>query len=203
MCRFALVQQVIELGAFPQAYGAQTRSAASRIFHYAPLIISFPYSMSGFVICDAQLTLLKFLDGHLNLPANTSKPATHALEPFLLETLASLSSDLLSEARTRDARDASTFQGVVLVLLCLSSIGLGSDEGRAALIAGVDHTVCMSSFSWSLPWQASIDLSNSPSTVQRHSGRTSARRSRLLVGRTRGGRSTQEDLHSLSRHRQL
>lgn len=89
--------------------------------------------MPGFAIDPTLVTLLKFLDGHLSLPSTASSPPALALVPFLVAQLSTLSSRMINEAgteRAHDAADAATFQGVVLVLHCLCSIGLALDRER-------------------------------------------------------------------------
>lgn len=97
--------------------------------------------MAGFSIVDSQMVLLKFLDGYLD---NSPDPSTFSLAPFLITTLKTLAADLLVEGKARDSRDALSFQAVVLLLLCLTSIGLASDEGRKLIIPCVDVVVCES-----------------------------------------------------------
>lgn len=103
--------------------------------------------MTGFALCDAQLTLLKLLDGHLQQPALEGKAPTPGLSAFLLATLSTLAANLLDEDRPRDTRDASTFQAVVLLLLALSSIGLASAEGRGEIVPAIEDTVRLLEYS--------------------------------------------------------
>ncbi|GAA5885464.1 hypothetical protein JCM3774_002592 [Rhodotorula dairenensis] len=88
--------------------------------------------MPGYAISPTLVTMLKFLDGHLSLAAHATSPASLALVPFLVRQLARLADSLIddsaSQSRGRDAADAGTFQGVVLVLHCLCSIGLALEK---------------------------------------------------------------------------
>lgn len=95
--------------------------------------------MEGFAIVDSQMVLLKFLDGYLN---NSPDPASFSLAPFIISTLRKLANDLLAEGKLRDSRDALTFQSIVLLLLCLTSIGLADAEGRRVIVPCVDVVVC-------------------------------------------------------------
>lgn len=95
--------------------------------------------MESFAIVDSQMILLKFLDGYLD---NSPDPASFSLTPFIISTLQKLADDLLAEGKARDSRDALTFQSAVLLLLCLTSIGLANDEGRRVIIPCVDVAVC-------------------------------------------------------------
>lgn len=95
------------------------------------------YRMTEFVVCDAQVTLLKLLDGYLQNPALEGSPPPAGLASFLLATLSALSVNLRELDRPRDSRDAATFQAVVLVLLSLCSIGQGSDQGRKEIIGSI------------------------------------------------------------------
>lgn len=89
-------------------------------------------SMPGYAISPTLVTLLKFLDGHLSLSAHATSPSSLALVPFLVRQLDHLADSLIddssAQARGRDAADAGTFQGVVLVLHCLCSIGLALEQ---------------------------------------------------------------------------
>lgn len=88
--------------------------------------------MPGYAISPTLVTMLKFLDGHLSLSAHATSPASLTLIPFLLRQLDHLADSLIngssSQARGRDAADAGTFQGVVLVLHCLCSTGLALEK---------------------------------------------------------------------------
>ena len=88
--------------------------------------------MPGYAISPTLVTLLKFLDGHLSLSAHATSPSSLALVPFLVRQLDHLTNSLIddnsTQARGRDAADAGTFQGVVLVLHCLCSIGLALEQ---------------------------------------------------------------------------
>ncbi|GAA5909579.1 hypothetical protein JCM5296_003879 [Sporobolomyces johnsonii] len=148
---FAIVQQIISLGAFAETYEAHAL-------------------MPGFAISPTLVTLLKFLDGHLSSslspsPSLSSSLATALdLVPFLLRQLNTLSSSLLTTGkegeRAKDAADAATFQGAVLVLHCLCEVGLGieramQEEGkgnvsRAGLADGVDDVVRLLRFASTL-----------------------------------------------------
>lgn len=92
----------------------------------------FPRSMPGYAISPTLVTLLKFLDGHLSLSAHATSPSSLALVPFLVRQLDHLADSLINDnsaqARGRDAADVGTFQGVVLVLHCLCSIGLALEQ---------------------------------------------------------------------------
>ncbi|BGP17529.1 hypothetical protein JCM10213_004071 [Rhodosporidiobolus nylandii] len=108
---FAIMQQLISLGVLADTYRGHAL-------------------MPDFAIDPSLVTLLKFLDGFLSLPGRASSAPALALVPFLVSQLAALSTNLINEgaARVRDAADAATFQGVVLVLHCLCSIGLSLDQ---------------------------------------------------------------------------
>lgn len=88
--------------------------------------------MPGYAISPTLVTLLKFLDGHLSLAQHAVAPASLALVPFLVRELEHLGESLIrdgpEQGRGRDAADAGTFQGVVLVLHCLCSIGLALEK---------------------------------------------------------------------------
>jgi hypothetical protein len=88
--------------------------------------------MPGYAISPTLVTLLKFLDGHLSLSAHATSPSSLALVPFLVRQLDHLTNSLIddnsTQARGRDAADAGTFQGVVLILHCLCSIGLALEQ---------------------------------------------------------------------------
>ncbi|KAI5474424.1 Armadillo-type fold domain containing protein [Pseudohyphozyma bogoriensis] len=123
---FGLIRQLITLDVFPDAYKAQS-------------------SISTYAITTSQLTLLKFLDGFLALPS-LHTPTT---VPFLLSLLTKLTNSLSKEKareqqRVMDGRDAAAFQGIVLVLQMLTSIGLGSEKGRKEVAEpeGVVEDVC-------------------------------------------------------------
>ncbi|GJN90155.1 hypothetical protein Rhopal_003154-T1 [Rhodotorula paludigena] len=75
---FALVQQLISLGAFAQAYEEHAL-------------------MPGYSISATLVVLLKFLDGHLSLPGQATSPSSIPLVPFLLRQLAHLSTSLIDE----------------------------------------------------------------------------------------------------------
>ena len=96
--------------------------------------------ITEFAVCDAQVTLLKLLDGYLQNPQLEGTPPPAGLVPFLLVTLTALSTNLRDLERPRESRDAATFQAVVLVLLALCSIGQGSDQGRKEVIGAIDET---------------------------------------------------------------
>ncbi|ORY78085.1 spinocerebellar ataxia type 10 protein domain-domain-containing protein [Leucosporidium creatinivorum] len=128
---FALVEQLIELGAFEKTFKSQV-------------------GMSGFTIVDSQTILLKFLDGYLDQPSNASSSSALSLPPFIMSTLSTLAQDLLAEGKMRDTRDALTFQSVVLLLLALTSIGLSSDEGRKLIIPCVETVVALLGYSTTL-----------------------------------------------------
>ncbi|GAA5957168.1 hypothetical protein JCM8115_003977 [Rhodotorula mucilaginosa] len=108
-----IVQQLVRQGAFEAAYEAHAL-------------------MPGYAISPTLVTLLKFLDGHLSLSAHATSPSSLALVPFLVRQLDHLTNSLIddnsTQARGRDAADAGTFQGVVLVLHCLCSIGLALEQ---------------------------------------------------------------------------
>lgn len=110
---FFIVQQLVRQGAFEAAYKAHAL-------------------MPGYAISPTLVTLLKFLDGHLSLSAHATSPSSLALVPFLVRQLNHLADSLIddnsAQARGRDAADAGTFQGVVLVLHCLCSIGLALEQ---------------------------------------------------------------------------
>ncbi|GAA5987350.1 hypothetical protein JCM10908_001921 [Rhodotorula pacifica] len=110
---FFIVQQLIGQRAFEPAY--ETHAL-----------------MPGYAISPTLVTMLKFLDGHLSLSAHATSPSSLALVPFLLRQLEHLSNSLINDnsaqGRGRDAADAGTFQGVVLVLHCLCSIGLAMEK---------------------------------------------------------------------------
>ncbi|GAA5827504.1 hypothetical protein JCM11251_003838 [Rhodosporidiobolus azoricus] len=110
---FAIVQQLVTLGVFAETYAAH------------PLMPDFSTS-------PTLVTLLKLLDGHLSTSTSSStSPSSLALVHFLLAQLSYLTSALIpSEGKEdrKEAADAAVFQGVVLVLHCLSSIGLGLDK---------------------------------------------------------------------------
>ncbi len=95
--------------------------------------------MTEFAVCDAQVTLLKLLDGYLQNPQLEGSPPPSGLVPFLLTTLTALSANLRDLDRPRDSRDAATFQAVVLVLLGLCSIGQGSDQGRREIVGAIEE----------------------------------------------------------------
>lgn len=88
--------------------------------------------MPGYAISPTLVTLLKFLDGHLSLAQHAVAPASLSLMPFLVRELEHLGGSLIrdgpEQGRGRDAADAGTFQGVVLVLHCLCSIGLALEK---------------------------------------------------------------------------
>ncbi|KAG0662761.1 hypothetical protein C6P46_003074 [Rhodotorula mucilaginosa] len=110
---FFIVQQLVRQGAFEAAYEAHAL-------------------MPGYAISPTLVTLLKFLDGHLSLSAHATSPSSLALVPFLVRQLDHLTNSLIddnsTQARGRDAADAGTFQGVVLILHCLCSIGLALEQ---------------------------------------------------------------------------
>lgn len=94
------------------------------------------------------MILLKFLDGYLSAPSSSPTPlnlASPELTLFLLSTFVSLSTTLLDETRAKDSRDAAVFQGLVLLLHCLVSIGLASDVGGRSAILPVLETICRAS----------------------------------------------------------
>jgi len=95
--------------------------------------------MTEFAVCDAQVTLLKLLDGYLHNPQVEGTPPPPHLVSFLITILVTLSTNLRDLARPRDSRDAATFQAVVLVLLSLCSIGQGSDRGRSEVVGAIDE----------------------------------------------------------------
>ncbi|GAA5984198.1 hypothetical protein JCM11641_005146 [Rhodosporidiobolus odoratus] len=144
---FAIMQQIIYLGVFSETYEGHAL-------------------MPEFAIDPSLVTMLKMLDGFLSLPGRASSPSSLALVPFLVELLAHLSAHLINEGaqRVRDAADAATFQGVVLVLHCLCSIGLAVDweaeqEGlqqnkiehaQGELVEGVEQVVDLLRFSQTL-----------------------------------------------------
>lgn len=110
--------------------------------------------MPGFSISPTLVTMLKFLDGHLSLPQQATSPSSLALVPFLIRQLINLGLSVMDEKdRAMDAADAATFQGVVLVLHCLVSIGLaldnqedgqrvpGGDEAESDMVMGVEGVV--------------------------------------------------------------
>lgn len=105
------------------------------------------------MICDAQVTLLKFLDGYLQLPVNAIAPALFGVPDFLFGVLSSLSTDLQRSDRPKDARDAATIHGLLLILHCLTTIGLGTDAGRLGLVPIVPDVVgaCSLSRAFCLP----------------------------------------------------
>ncbi|GAA5839593.1 hypothetical protein JCM9279_005994 [Rhodotorula babjevae] len=122
---FAIVQQLVELEAFSAAYEEHAL-------------------MPGFATSPTLVTLLKFLDGHLSLPLRATEPAALALAPFLVRQMAHLGGWLVDEegptgaARAKNAADAAAFQGLVLVLHCACSLGLGleREEGGGEKEAG-------------------------------------------------------------------
>ena len=126
--------------------------------------------MPGYAISPTLVTLLKFLDGHLSLSAHATSPSSLALVPFLVRQLDHLADSLINDNSTqaprgRDAADAGTFQGVVLVLHCLCSIGLaleqeeevaseigpGQVEASEKMVEGIESVVRESFFAFSPP----------------------------------------------------
>ena len=84
--------------------------------------------------------LLKFLDGHLHsLPPDTEQSPESTT--FLLTTLKTLSSGVQIGGKAMDERDAATCSALVLVLHCLSSVGLSSAAGRVQCIECTETTV--------------------------------------------------------------
>ncbi|GAA6061142.1 hypothetical protein JCM10212_001742 [Sporobolomyces blumeae] len=142
---YAIAQQMVVLEAFPQAYEAHAL-------------------MPGFTISPTLVILLKFLDGHLSTslaaPSSATLETAVTLLPFLNSQLITLSNSLLDTEATRakDAADAATFQGVVLVLHCLCEIGLGleraASEGikvqRSGLADGIQMVVRLLGFAQTL-----------------------------------------------------
>ncbi|BGP56382.1 hypothetical protein JCM8202v2_004000 [Rhodotorula sphaerocarpa] len=132
----------------------------------------FGLAMPGYAISPTLVTLLKFLDGHLSLAQHAVAPASLSLMPFLVRELEHLGGSLIrdgpEQGRGRDAADAGTFQGVVLVLHCLCSIGLalekreqeegevcesgraGREEADSHLVDGVEAVVRLLAFSQTL-----------------------------------------------------
>lgn len=110
--------------------------------------------MPGFSISPTLVTMLKFLDGHLSLAGQATTPSSLALVPFLIRQLIALGTSVMEQKeRAMDAADAATFQGVVLVLHCLVSIGLALDsqeegqrveareEAESKMVKGVEAVV--------------------------------------------------------------
>ncbi|BGP25679.1 hypothetical protein JCM10295v2_004612 [Rhodotorula toruloides] len=141
---FKIIQQLISLDAFVPAYEGHAL-------------------MPGFSISPTLVAMLKFLDGHLSLPQQATTLSSLALVPFLIRQLISLGSSVMDDKeRTMDAADAATFQGVVLVLHCLVSVGLALDSqeggervegGEAAegeMVKGVENVVRLLRFSQTL-----------------------------------------------------
>ncbi|BGP01140.1 hypothetical protein RTG_02843 [Rhodotorula toruloides ATCC 204091] len=141
---FTIIQQLISLEAFATAYEGHAL-------------------MPGFSISPTLVTMLKFLDGHLSLPQHATTPSSLALVPFLIRQLISLGSSVMEQKeRAMDAADAATFQGVVLVLHCLVSIGLalhsqeegqrvdGGEEAESEMVKGVEAVVRLLRFSQTL-----------------------------------------------------
>ncbi|KAL8278671.1 hypothetical protein RQP46_008963 [Phenoliferia psychrophenolica] len=119
---YAIVRQLIIHSAFPAAFAAQAASGG------------------GFDTVNSQLMLLKFLDGYLH-SLSTGSEAPAGLTDFLLATLDALSSGVQTTGKAMDERDAATCSALVLVLHCLSSVGLSSDAGRARSVECTETTV--------------------------------------------------------------
>ncbi|BGP49445.1 hypothetical protein JCM10450v2_005336 [Rhodotorula kratochvilovae] len=142
---FAIVQQLIKLEVYAQAYEDHAL-------------------MPDFAISPTLVTLLKFLDGHLSLAGQATSPAALALAPFLIRQLVHLSAFLIDEGaeRVKNAADAATFQGLVLVLHCLCSMGLAmeqeernkeeerEEEARVEMVKGAEAVVRLLRFSTTL-----------------------------------------------------
>ncbi|GAA6049385.1 hypothetical protein JCM3770_007319 [Rhodotorula araucariae] len=142
---FAIVQQLIKLKAFAQTYEDHAL-------------------MPGFAISPTLVTLLKFLDGHLSLAGQATSHSVLSLAPFLIRQLVYLSSFLIDEGaeRVKNAADAATFQGLVLVLHCLCSMGLAleqaergkeedcEEEARVEMVKGAEAVVRLLRFSTTL-----------------------------------------------------
>ncbi|BGO92551.1 hypothetical protein NBRC10512_000471 [Rhodotorula toruloides] len=141
---FAIIQQLISLEAFVPAYEGHAL-------------------MPGFSISPTLVTMLKFLDGHLSLAGQATTPSSLALVPFLIRQLIALGTSVMEQKeRAMDAADAATFQGVVLVLHCLVSIGLALDsqeegqrveareEAESKMVKGVEAVVRLLRFSQTL-----------------------------------------------------
>ncbi|GAA5849125.1 hypothetical protein JCM8547_006456 [Rhodosporidiobolus lusitaniae] len=164
---FAIIRQLITLNVFAETFKA------------------YPV-MPDFAIDPTLVTLLKFLDGYLSL-SSTSLSFALSLVPFLVQELSHLTSFLVKEKnagvpRAHDAADAATFQGVVLVLHGLCSVGLSLEKERAeevektveeseadeavkGMIEGVDDVVSLLRFSQILlppPTSATAPPSSSP-----------------------------------------
>ncbi|SCZ87411.1 BZ3500_MvSof-1268-A1-R1_Chr2-2g04877 [Microbotryum saponariae] len=135
---YAIGQQLIENGAWPQAYENQR-------------------AMSGFIISASQTTLLKFLDGylseHFQSTPSPPSPSILSLPSSLTQLLASFTQDLSTRDRSKDGRDANTLQGAVLAVTCLNSLGLHGTEGREAIAVGIGPTIALLAFANSLPTQ--------------------------------------------------
>ncbi|KAK4699809.1 ataxin-10, partial [Phenoliferia sp. Uapishka_3] len=118
---YAIIRQLIIQGAFPAAFAAQAAGG-------------------GFEIGNSQIMLLKFLDGYLHTLTTDSSPSS-SISSFLLSTLVTLSKSVQIVGKAMDERDAATCSAIVLVLHCLSSIGLASDVGRAQILDCTEATV--------------------------------------------------------------
>ncbi|BGP33224.1 hypothetical protein JCM10296v2_005018 [Rhodotorula toruloides] len=141
---FTIIQQLISLEAFVPAYEGHAL-------------------LPGFSISTTLVTMLKFLDGHLSLPGQATTPSSLALVPFLVRQLIALGTSVMEQKeRAMDAADAATFQGVVLVLHCLVSIGLaldsqeegrvleGGEEAESEMVRSVESVVRLLRFSQTL-----------------------------------------------------
>lgn len=100
-----------------------TRYDANRCIRYS--------SDTNFVVSSPQVILLKFLDGYLQLPQHSDSRPTPSIVDFILREFTHLSTAMLRQDRPKDGRDAATFQGLVLLLQCIITIGLGTKEGRS------------------------------------------------------------------------
>ncbi|KAM0750604.1 hypothetical protein T439DRAFT_380491 [Meredithblackwellia eburnea MCA 4105] len=123
---YALVRQIIEADAFPLALQSQA----------AP----------GFITVTAQLTMLKFLDAYLNASASTSSTSLRIV-PFLLASLKSLYGALSTKGVLED-KDVPGLMALILILHCLASVGLGTKEGRTAILEGVEDV--SATLKWSI-----------------------------------------------------
>jgi hypothetical protein len=85
----------------------------------------------AFVISSPQVVLLKFLDGYLQLPGRSPTSTPASLYTFILSQFRALGTAINDNTRPKDARDAATFQGLVLILQCIITIGLRSETARS------------------------------------------------------------------------
>ena len=106
----------------------------------------------GYLISESQITLLKFLDGHLVTVSPHLFPTEPAYPPWITTffvDLFSLYERDLNEARPKESKDAITWTGLILVTEGLIVLGLGSKEGREGIMEVLERVVGESRHSYS------------------------------------------------------